>query len=97
MPTTELTAFLATMGALLAVAVPVVIGIVEAVKKALPDMPARYKPIVAIIAGEVFTVLLALQVGATWREGAFAGFLAGLTAAGVYAYGKTREEQSDRG
>lgn len=82
------------MGALLAFAVPVVIAVVNGVKATFPKMPTRYKPIVAVVVGEVFTILLALYLGNDWRLGAFTGFLAGLIAAGLYAYSKAKEDES---
>lgn len=63
--------------------VPVIIGLVQLVKKAT-GLVERLAPVVSLI----FGILIALIVGGTWQVIVMQGIIAGLMASGLYSGGK---------
>lgn len=70
--------------------VPVVVALVELVKRTLPELPARFHPTVAVFWGVVLNIALAYLLGLNYGTAAILGVLAGLMAAGLYQYGAAR-------
>ena len=71
-----------------------VTGTVEGFKRVFPKVPSRFYPVVAVAAGILWALVIGLQIGMSWQLCSTAGFVAGLSSAGLYALGKNREEAS---
>ncbi len=72
--------------------VQIVQAAVEMTKGMLGDkLPGRFVPGVAILWAVIWNVVLAFVLGNDWRVAPAVGFVIGLTAAGLYQYGKTQE------
>lgn len=65
------------------VGIPIVIGLTEATKQALPCIPARYAPAIAIFWGIVLLVASAYLSGARLDAAVLDGAMAGLLASGL--------------
>lgn len=63
-------------------AVPVVLGIVQAVKAA--GLPSRFAPLASLALG----IGLSFLVGAFWREAILQGVIVGLSASGLWSGAK---------
>jgi len=91
---TPLVTYVATIMALVGFTSGVTAGLVEVVKRAFPSLHSRWYPILSLCLGVAVTTVVALQIGLRWEIGGSAGLIAGLTAAGVYTYGKAKEVES---
>ncbi len=69
--------------------VPVIIALVEVVKKTCPNLDGRWYPLIAIGLGVVSNLGLAyVQGGIPYPVAAAWGILTGLTASGLFSSGK---------
>lgn len=64
--------------------VGLVIGLVELVKRTLPDLPPRWVPLVAVGLGLALNLGIAATVGSDWAGAIVGGLEAGLGAVGLY-------------
>lgn len=72
--------------------VPLIVALVEAVKRVFPGLEQRWYPLVALACGEGLNLALALTQGQDWRAALVLGLIAGLAASGLYSGGKALAE-----
>ncbi|MCL5074214.1 MAG: hypothetical protein M1136_00970 [Chloroflexi bacterium] len=75
--------------------VPLIIALVELVKRAFPGLSNRYYPLVSLALGVALNTAIAYHLGTDRLEGAFLGLITGLVASGLYSGGKTVVNRSD--
>ena len=68
-------------------AVPVIIGLVEIVKRWIAD--DRWYPLIALLLGVAINAAIAYQTGTDYLLAVLIGIVAGLAASGLYSSGKT--------
>ncbi|MCL4535917.1 MAG: hypothetical protein M1370_12255 [Bacteroidetes bacterium] len=68
--------------------VPLIIALVEGVKRVFPGLEPRWYPLVALACGEALNLALGLSQGQDWRAALVLGLVAGLAASGLYSGGK---------
>lgn len=73
--------------------VPLLMALVALIKTTIPELPARYYPALSVTLGVGWNVGLTYLLGTDHYVGALIGMVAGLAAAGLFDYGKTREQQ----
>jgi hypothetical protein len=66
--------------------VPVVLGLVQAVKVTFPKVPSNYWPIVTLAVALVFNEGCAALLGTDLGVSALVGLVTGLSASGLYSY-----------
>lgn len=69
--------------------VPVIVGLVELVKKILPDLEPRWHPLVAMIFALLINVGFGVSQVGDLRLAVVYGFAAGLAASGLYSWTAT--------
>ena len=72
--------------------VPLIVALVEAVKRVWPDLESRWYPLVALAWGEALNLGLAALLGQDWGRAALLGLVAALAASGLYSGGKAVTE-----
>ena len=68
--------------------VPVTTALTELVKRAVPELPARFVPVVALAISLGLNAGLAPGLGVDLRTALVMGLVAGLAASGLYSAGK---------
>jgi hypothetical protein len=68
--------------------VPVTTALTELVKRAFPELPARFVPLVALAFSLALNVGLAPRLGVDVTTALVMGLVAGLAASGLYSAGK---------
>jgi hypothetical protein len=77
------------MGDLIGLAgAPLVVALVELVKRTCPELEPRWYPLAAVLWGEALNLGLAVTLGQDWRMALLLGLVAGLAASGLYSGGK---------
>jgi hypothetical protein len=66
--------------------VPVVLGLVQAVKVTFPRVPGNYWPAVTLVLAVGFNLGLAAVLGTDLGVSALVGLVTGLSASGLYSY-----------
>ncbi len=69
--------------------VPLIVALVEAVKRTFPELEARWWPVLALAWGVALNLGLAAALGRDWRTALVLGVVAGLAAAGLYSGTRT--------
>ena len=73
--------------------VPLIVALVEAVKRVFPALEPRWYPVVALVWGEALNLALAAAQGRDWRTALVMGLVAALAACGLYSGGKAVAER----
>ena len=68
--------------------VPVTTALTELVKRAVPELPARFLPLVALLFSLAINLGLGVRLGADPTTSLVMGLVAGLAASGLYSAGK---------
>ncbi|MBI4318716.1 MAG: hypothetical protein HY675_09515 [Chloroflexi bacterium] len=68
--------------------VPVIVALVEVVKRVGPEVPERTYPVWALVFGIGLNVLVGWQLGVDPMVSALTGIVAGLAASGLYSQAK---------
>lgn len=74
--------------------VPLVVALVEAMKRAWPELEPRWYPLVALFWGVALNLALALMLGYELGPALLLGVVAGLAASGLYSGSKAVVEGS---
>jgi len=73
--------------------VPVIVGLVEVVKRAWPRLPARFYPVLALAFGVAVNLALRSYSGAEVTEALLAGIVAALVASGLYSQARALSQK----
>jgi hypothetical protein len=68
--------------------VPVTTALTELVKRAVPELPARFVPLVALLFSLAINLALGARLGLDATSSLVMGLVAGLAASGLYSAGK---------
>jgi len=74
--------------------VPLIIALVELVKRTIPELPVRFHPALAVFWGIVLNVALAYLLAMNYGPAVLIGVVAGLAAAKLYEYGAARGKEA---
>jgi hypothetical protein len=68
--------------------VPLIVALVELLKRTFPQIEPRWYPLAAVLWGEALNLGLATMLGQDWRTALILGLVSGLAASGIYSGGK---------
>lgn len=71
------------------IGIPVVLALVELVKRTFPDLPVRFYPVVSLLFAILINVGAAIYQHEDLGVSIIAGLVVGLSASGLYAGGRT--------
>ncbi len=74
--------------------VPIIVALVELVKRTVPELGERWWPLLAVAFGEALNLGLAYGTGSDLLTAGVLGLVAGLAASGLYSGGKALVEKS---
>ena len=77
--------------------VPVIVGLVQVLKRAWPELRGRWVPLLSLGLGLALNVWAGWYVGLALPEALAVGLVAGLSASGLYSQGKTFIEGTKKG